>query len=66
MPVMVQNKPVSAPAGHKERGREHGKEVRWTERRGREERAAGRKKKGRMREQDDAAVDCPLWRPAAV
>lgn len=37
--VMVQNKPASAPAGHKETGGEHGKEVRWMERRGRKERA---------------------------
>lgn len=32
--VMVQNKPVSAPAGHKETGGGHGKKVGWMERRG--------------------------------
>lgn len=56
--VMVQNKPVSAPAGHKETGGEHGKKVGWMERRG--------KNGGRMKEQDYTAVDCHLWRPATV
>lgn len=32
--VMVQTKPVSAPAGHKETGSEQGKKVGWMERRG--------------------------------
>lgn len=63
--VMVQNKPVSAPAGHKETGTEHGKEVGWMEQRERIERA-GEKKKGRTTEQDYTAVERRHWRPATV